>query len=105
MGSRVANNAEVGVCTILNTNATVEHDCKVANFVHMAPSSTITGRVVIGECSFIGVGAVIYPDVRIPRESFIGGGAIVRKTLSEKGTLYGYDSMPTFRNIYDRKLT
>ncbi|MFU7517972.1 serine acetyltransferase, partial [Clostridium sp. HCS.1] len=34
--------------SIVNSGAIVEHDCKIGDFVHVAPGVTMSGSVAIG---------------------------------------------------------
>jgi len=37
-------NSEIGEYSIINTNSTIEHDCKIGDYVHIAPGVTMSGR-------------------------------------------------------------
>ena len=61
--ARVAINPDViiGKHCIINTNATIEHDSLIADFVHICPGVSLAGNVTIGEGSLVGIGAVVIP--------------------------------------------
>src|SRR5207253_2440916 len=40
-------------CVIINTAASVDHDCKLHSAVHLSPGTHLAGRVVIGEGTWI----------------------------------------------------
>ena len=40
--------AEVGDHCIINTGASIDHDCIIQDFVHIAPHCTLCGEVEIG---------------------------------------------------------
>ncbi len=82
-GSRIGEN------TIVNTKASVDHDCIIGNHVHIAPGVTISGGVRIGDNSHIGVGATVIEGVRIGMNSIIGAGALVLRDVVEGTTVVG----------------
>ena len=49
--------ADFGV--IINTSAFVDHDCVLADGVHISPGVHLAGGVTIGERSWIGIGASV----------------------------------------------
>ncbi|MDX2301940.1 MAG: acetyltransferase [Microscillaceae bacterium] len=81
--------ATLGKHVILNTGAIVEHDCKVEDFVHLAPRSTLCGEVKVGEGSLIGAGAVILPGIKIGQWCVVGAGSVVTKDLPDFSTVVG----------------
>src|SRR5207302_8899179 len=58
-GTVVSPGTEIGRCGILNTAATVDHDCIVADGAHIGPGAHIAGHVQVGRCAWIGIGATI----------------------------------------------
>jgi sugar O-acyltransferase (sialic acid O-acetyltransferase NeuD family) len=68
---------EIGAHVILNTACSVDHDCRVGDFAHLAPGSHVAGGVRIGEGSFIGIGAAILPERTIGDWATVGAGAVV----------------------------
>ena len=83
MPNTVVNaNSKVGDCCIINTASTVDHDCKIQNFNHIAPGVTIAGNVNIGSETFIGIGSKIINNINIKAKSFIKAGTLVKKSLN-----------------------
>lgn len=78
-----------GPICVVNTNATVEHDCRFGTNVHIAPGATVSGGVRIGDHTFVGAGAVVIHGVRIVAGCLIGAGAVVTDDLTEPGTYVG----------------
>ena len=76
-GAIVNAGTEVGDGAIINTNASVDHDCLIGVFSHIAPGATIAGSVKIREEVLIGVGARIIPGVTIGNRAIIAAGAVV----------------------------
>ncbi len=94
-GSVVMQGAIIQACTyigkhcIINTGASIDHDCNLADFVHVAPHATVAGGVEIGEGSWIGAGAVIKQGVKIGSWCMIGAGAVVVKDVPDNITVVG----------------
>ena len=62
-GGIIQSSAAVGRHCIINTAASVDHDCVVEDFVHISPHATLCGNVFVGEGSQVGAGAVVMRDV------------------------------------------
>jgi len=69
--------ARIGRHVIINTAASVDHDCILGDYVHIAPGVRLCGNVHVGEGTLIGVGAAVKPGVRIGAWAVIGAGAAV----------------------------
>ena len=94
-GSVVAHGAVIQSCTnlgkhcIINTRASVDHDCEIGDFVHVAPHATVLGGVKIGEGSWIGAGAVVKQYITIGKNCMIGAGAVVLRDVPDGATIVG----------------
>jgi UDP-perosamine 4-acetyltransferase len=75
----VVINAEstIGDLAIINTGATVDHDCAIGEAAHIAPQSALAGNVTVGTCSFLGIGTTVIPGCAIGDEVTIGAGGVV----------------------------
>lgn len=67
----------IGRQCIVNTMASIDHDCHLGNFVHIAPGARLTGGVRADEGVVIGAGSTILPGVHIGAWSIVGAGAVV----------------------------
>lgn len=79
----------IGKHCIINTNAVVEHDNYISDFVHVSVGTHLAGHVKIGARTWVGIGACVNNDVTICEDCMIGAGAVVVKNISEKGTYIG----------------
>ena len=75
--------SEIGNHVIINTAASVDHDCFLENFVHLAPRVTLCGNIHIGEGTMVGVGSVILPRITIGKWCVIGAGSTVHKNMPD----------------------
>ena len=73
----------------MNTNASVDHECRLADGVHVAPGARIAGCVEIGRCAMVGIGAVILPRLRIGEGAIVGAGAVVTRDVPDRAVVYG----------------
>jgi sugar O-acyltransferase (sialic acid O-acetyltransferase NeuD family) len=88
-GSIVLPRATLGHGVILNTKASVDHDCVVGDFVHLAPAATLGGNVRVGTDTLVGPGATIVSGVSIGSRSVIGAGAVVLRNVPDDVTAWG----------------
>lgn len=85
-GAIVQCSTRIGVNTIINTGARVDHDCEIADHSFVGPGAIICGGVRVGMHSYIGAGAVILPGIVIGTDAVVGAGAIVTRDV-DAGTL------------------
>ena len=81
--------ASIGMHSIINSNAVVEHDCLVENYVHISPSSILTGGVKIAEGVHLGAGSSVIPLIEIGSWTTVGAGAVVVDNLPAYCTAVG----------------
>jgi sugar O-acyltransferase (sialic acid O-acetyltransferase NeuD family) len=88
-GSIISVDVQMGDACIVNTSASIDHECRLGDGVHIAPGATIAGCAWIGNFSFIGAGAVVLPRVRIGNHCIIGAGSVVTRDISNGVVAYG----------------
>lgn len=81
--------AVLGRESIVNTAASVDHECRIGDGVHIAPGARLAGEVTVGDFSMIGIGAVVLPRVTIGRNVLVGAGSVVLKDVPSDRTVYG----------------
>lgn len=87
--SAVCASVSLGKAVIVNTKASVDHDCVIADGVHIAPGASLAGEVIVDECAFIGTGAIVLPRIRIGANAIIGAGAVVTHDVAPRGIVVG----------------
>ncbi len=88
-GAIINTGTRIGKCAIINTGCSVDHDCRIGDYVHIAPGVTLSGGVTVGSESFIGAGATIIHYTKITDKCVIGAGAVVIRDCMSKGTYIG----------------
>lgn len=85
----VNRGVKIGDYCILNTGATVDHECVIGNGVHLMGGCYLAGRVKIGDFTSIGATATILPDVNIGKNVIVGAGAVVTKNVKSNTVVVG----------------
>lgn len=73
--------ARLGRHTIVNTSASVDHECLLGDGVHIMPGATLCGCVTVEDFATIGSNATILPRVRIGARAMVGAGAVVARDV------------------------
>jgi sugar O-acyltransferase (sialic acid O-acetyltransferase NeuD family) len=73
--------ARLGDAVIVNTAASVDHDCVVADGAHIGPGVVLAGEVRVDAHAFIGAGAVVLPRLRVGANAVVGAGAVVTRDV------------------------
>lgn len=81
-GVRFASNIQVGDFTLFNLNATISHDCEIADYVSVSPLASVCGNVTLGKRVSVGTGANISNGksdnkLNIGNDTVIGAGAVI----------------------------
>ncbi len=72
---------EIGDHTILNTNCTIDHECRLGKGVHIMGGAALAGRVQAGDYATIGTNATVLPGLKIGEGAYVGAGAVVREDV------------------------
>ncbi len=88
-GVIVQTNTRIGRHVIVNTAASVDHDCDVGDYVHVAPHATLCGFVTIERGCYIGAGATILPGVTVGENAIVGAGAVVVRDVPPNTVVTG----------------
>lgn len=93
-GSVINPATHLGRCVIVNTNASVDHDCHIGAYTHIAPGVAIAGGVTIGERVLVGIGARVLPRITIGDDAIVGAGAVVTSDVEPGATVVGVPARP-----------
>lgn len=88
-GTVINPGARIGKGCIINTCASVDHDCVIGDYVHIAVGAHVAGTCTVGERTWIGAGVTVSNNVSICEDCMIGAGAVVIKNIEQPGTYVG----------------
>lgn len=91
-GCIVQPGCRIGEGSIVNTRASVDHDCIIGANVHIAPGATLCGGVQVEDSVLIGAGAVLIQGLHVGTGSIIGAGTTVIRDMPPGQTLLGAGS-------------
>ena len=72
----------IGKHVILNTACSIDHDCVIDDYAHIAPGAHLCGNVRVGEGSLVGVGVGVAPNTKIPEWSLVKAHRIDIESIS-----------------------
>ena len=90
----VCSQAVLKETVIVNTGASVDHECFIGAGAHIAPGAVLAGEVQVGLRAFIGAGAVVLPRLKIGDDAIVGAGAVVTKDVAAGSTVIGNPARP-----------
>jgi len=68
---------------VINTRASIDHDCMISSHSFIAPGVILCGHVTLASSAFIGAGAVVIPNIHIGENAIVGAGAVVTKPVPD----------------------
>jgi UDP-perosamine 4-acetyltransferase len=95
-GAVIQPGSSLGRNSIVNTRASVDHDCAIGAHVHLAPGVTLSGGVRIGDVVHVGTAATVIQGVTIGPATLIAAGAVVIDDLAGNAEYLG---VPARRSI------
>jgi sugar O-acyltransferase (sialic acid O-acetyltransferase NeuD family) len=96
-GSIINPNVRLGRQCIINTKASVDHECILEDGVEIAPGATLCGIVHVGVSAWICAGATVLPRIAIGPDAIVGAGAVVIRDVPPGVTMVG---VPAHRLIH-----
>jgi UDP-perosamine 4-acetyltransferase len=81
-GAIINVGASIGDNAIINTKASVDHDCTIGAHTHVAPGVTLSGGVRIGQTCLVGTGANVIQQITIEDEVLVGAGETIRHQVA-----------------------
>lgn len=96
-GAMVQTGVRLGRVVIVNTGATIDHDCIVGDGVHVCPGTHLAGNVSIGRESWVGIGTSVIQGVRIGERVTIGAGSAVVDNIPDRVVAYGVPAIVASR--------
>ncbi|WBX70725.1 acetyltransferase [Tenacibaculum retecalamus] len=93
-GTIITCNIKIGDFVILNLMCSVGHDTIIKDYCAFMPSVNISGEVEIEEGVYVGTGTKIINQLIIGKNTIVGAGAVVAKSLPENCTAVGIPAKP-----------
>lgn len=88
-GAVVNPDTRIGKGCIVNTCASVDHDCVIGDYVHIAVGAHLAGAVNVGENTWIGAGVIVKNNLNICKDCMLGVGAVAVKDIEAPGVYIG----------------
>lgn len=82
-GAVLQNRVSIDENAVINTCASIDHDCALGAHAFVSPGVVLCGDVKVAESAFIGAGAVILPGIQIGANAVVGAGAVVTKSVPD----------------------
>ena len=88
-GVVINSSVKIGNHCIINTSASIDHDCEIDDFVHISPNASLAGNVRVMEGAHVGIGATVKQDITIGKWSVVGAGAVVINDVPNNAVVVG----------------
>lgn len=88
-GVVLQNGVTVEENAVINTRASIDHDCIIGKHVFISPGVVMCGGVKVESGAFIGAGSVILPGIQIGENAIVGAGSLVNKNVFPNETVFG----------------
>ncbi len=88
-GAVVNPGAIIGKGCIINTCSSIDHDCKIGDFVHVSIGAHLAGAVKVHSRTWIGAGDTVINKIFICDNWKVGAGPVVVNNITEVGTYVG----------------
>jgi sugar O-acyltransferase (sialic acid O-acetyltransferase NeuD family) len=80
---------QLGRGVICNTSVSIDHECIIGDFCHIAPGVVLCGSVKVGKGTFIGANSVVRQGVTIGNNVTVGAGTVIVKDIPDGLTVVG----------------
>ncbi len=88
-GCVINSSTEIGKGCIINTSASVDHDNRIEDFVHLSPGVHLAGNVKVGKGCWLGIGSTVINDISLCEGCIVGAGAVVIRDITQPGSYVG----------------
>ena len=69
--------SKIGNFSIVNSSATIDHECNLGKGVHIMGGAALAGRIKVNDYVTVGTNATIIPDTKLDKGSYVGAGSVV----------------------------
>lgn len=85
----IQSKTSIGKHCILNNACSVDHECVIGDYVHVAPGVILCGNVKVGDLTMIGAGSIVIQGITIGANVTIGAGSVILKDVPDKAVVVG----------------
>ncbi len=90
----VGPHSRVGRFCLVNTRASIDHDCTMLDYSSLAPGAVTGGTVRIGLRSAVSIGATVKHGLTIGDDSIVGAHSYLHRDLPDHQVAYGVPARP-----------
>lgn len=88
-GAVIQPDTAIGQHVIINTCCSVDHDCIIGDFAHIAPGAHLAGNCAVEAGALLGIGCSVNPGRKIGARATVGSGAAVVTDIPPRVTAVG----------------
>ncbi len=88
-GTVIQAGVSVSENVIINTRASIDHDCCIGAHSHIAVGAILAGDIKIGNRVLVGAGSTVIQGLEIGDDSVVGAGAVVIRDVAPGKTVVG----------------
>ncbi len=88
-GAVIQTGVNIDENVIINTRASIDHDCSVGSHSHVAVGAVLAGDVRVSKNVLIGAGSTVIQGLTIGSDSVVAAGAVVIHDVAEGRTVIG----------------
>lgn len=74
---------------MLNSYVAIGHHAVIGSSSVLSPKSLVTGRSELGNCCFMGSGAIITPGKKVSDNVSVGAGSVVYRNVKANTKVFG----------------
>jgi sugar O-acyltransferase (sialic acid O-acetyltransferase NeuD family) len=88
-GAVIGSGSRIGEGCIVNTLSCLDHDGLMEDYASLAPGAVTGGRVHLGTCAAVGLGARVVHNLAIGAHAVVGAGALVIEDVPPEVVAFG----------------
>ncbi|MCS6761543.1 MAG: NeuD/PglB/VioB family sugar acetyltransferase [Candidatus Devosia symbiotica] len=99
-GAVVQADSHIDRLAIINSAASIDHDCHVGELSHIAPGGVLCGGVTIGKRCWIGARSVVIEQRTVADDVFVAAGAVMVRNVVRAGSRWAGVPAHTLDNAH-----